>query len=43
MMAAPRPTAANSGVITAAYTATPVVGRVIQRAGALLGVIPDNK
>ena len=42
MMDAARPTAANSGVITAAFTAAPVVGRVIQRAGTLLGIIPDT-
>jgi cell division protein FtsI (penicillin-binding protein 3) len=42
MMDAPRPTAANSGVTTAAWTAAPVVGRVIQRAGTLLGIIPDT-
>jgi cell division protein FtsI (penicillin-binding protein 3) len=42
MMDAARPTEANSGVITAAYTAAPVVGRVIQRAGSLLGIIPDT-
>jgi cell division protein FtsI (penicillin-binding protein 3) len=41
MMDAARPTAANSGVITAAFTAAPVVARVIQRAGTLLGIIPD--
>jgi len=42
MMDAPRPTAANSGVTTAAYTAAPVVAHLIQRTGALLGVIPDS-
>ena len=42
MMDAARPTQANSGVITAAFTAAPVVGRVIQRSGALLGIIPDT-
>jgi cell division protein FtsI (penicillin-binding protein 3) len=42
MMDAARPTQADSGVITAAFTAAPVVGRVIQRAGSLLGVIPDT-
>lgn len=41
MMDAPRPTEANSFVTTAAYTAAPVVSRVISRAGPLLGVIPD--
>ena len=42
MMDAARPTPANSGVITAAFTAAPIVGRVIQRSGALLGIIPDT-
>jgi len=42
MMDAPRPTEANSFVTTAAYTAAPVVSRVIARAGPLLGVIPDT-
>jgi len=41
MMDAPRPTAANSMVTTAAYTAAPVVSRVIARVGPLLGIIPD--
>ncbi len=41
MMDAPRPTAANQGVTTAAYTAAPLVANVISRTGALLGVIPD--
>ena len=41
MIDAPRPTEANSFVTTAAYTAAPVVAHLIQRAGALLGVIPD--
>jgi len=42
MMDNPRPTEANSFVTTAAYTAAPVVAHLIQRAGALLGVIPDT-
>jgi cell division protein FtsI (penicillin-binding protein 3) len=42
MMDDPRPTAANSGVTTAAFTAAPVVAHLIQRAGALLGIIPDT-
>lgn len=42
MMDAPRANAANGGVTTAAMTSTPVVGRIIQRAGALLGVIPED-
>jgi cell division protein FtsI (penicillin-binding protein 3) len=42
MMDAPRPNAANSGVTTAAMTSAPVAGRIIQRIGALLGVIPET-
>jgi len=42
MIDAPRPTEANSFVTTAAYTAAPVVSRVISRAGPLLGVIPSD-
>jgi cell division protein FtsI (penicillin-binding protein 3) len=42
MIDAPRPSEANSGVTTAAYTAAPVVAHVIQRAGPLLGIIPDE-
>ena len=42
MMDAPRPTEANHGVTTAAFTAAPVVASVIARTGALLGVIPDE-
>ena len=42
MMDAPRPTAANQGVTTAAFTAAPVVASVVARTGALLGVIPDE-
>jgi cell division protein FtsI (penicillin-binding protein 3) len=41
MVDAPRPTEANSFVTTAAYTAAPVVSRLIARAGPLLGVIPS--
>lgn len=41
MMDAPQGTEANSFVTTAAYTAAPIVGRVISRSGPLLGVIPD--
>jgi len=41
MIDSPRPTEANSFVTTAAYTAAPVVSRVISRSGPLLGVIPD--
>ncbi|HYN46771.1 MAG TPA: penicillin-binding protein 2 [Allosphingosinicella sp.] len=42
MIDAPRPTEANSFVTTAAYTAAPVVSRVISRTGPLLGIIPDT-
>jgi cell division protein FtsI (penicillin-binding protein 3) len=42
MMDNPRPNAANSGVTTAAMTSAPVAARIIQRAGALLGVIPES-
>ena len=42
MMDAPRPTEANSFVTTAAYTAAPIVSRVISRTGPLLGVIPSQ-
>jgi cell division protein FtsI (penicillin-binding protein 3) len=42
MMDAPHATEANSFVTTAAYTAAPIVGRLIARAGPLLGVIPDS-
>ena len=42
MVDAPRPTEANSFVTTAAYTAAPIVSRVIARAGPLLGVIPSE-
>jgi cell division protein FtsI (penicillin-binding protein 3) len=42
MIDAPRPTEANSFVTTAAFTAAPVVAHLIQRAGALLGVIPSD-
>jgi len=42
MIDSPRPTAATSGQTTAAYTAAPIVARVIQRTGPLLGIIPDT-
>jgi len=41
MVDAARPTQANSFVTTAAYTAAPIVSRVISRIGPLLGIIPD--
>src|SRR5690606_19989116 len=42
MMDAPRPTEANSFVTTAAYTAPPIVSRVVSRIGPLLGARPDR-
>jgi cell division protein FtsI (penicillin-binding protein 3) len=41
MLDAPQRTEANLGQTTAAYTAAPVVSRVIARTGALLGVTPS--
>ena len=41
MMDSPKRVEANSFQTTAAYTAAPVVSRVISRTGAMLGVIPD--
>ena len=41
MIDAPRPTEANSFVTTAAFTAAPIVSRLIARTGPLLGIIPD--
>ena len=41
MIDSPHASAATSGQTTAAYTAAPVVGRVIARTGPLLGIIPD--
>ena len=41
MLDSPRPSAATSGQTTAAWTAAPVVARVITRTGPLLGIIPD--
>lgn len=41
MIDSARPSAATSGQTTAAWTAAPVVARVIQRTGPLLGIIPD--
>jgi cell division protein FtsI (penicillin-binding protein 3) len=40
MLDSPKPNA-NTPRTTAAWTAAPVVGRVISRTGALLGVTPD--
>ena len=41
MMDSPKRVQENSFQTTAAYTAAPVVSRVISRTGAMLGVIPD--
>jgi cell division protein FtsI (penicillin-binding protein 3) len=42
MMDSPKRVKENSFQTTAAYTAAPVVSRVISRTGAMLGVMPDN-
>ncbi|HTU10492.1 MAG TPA: penicillin-binding protein 2 [Allosphingosinicella sp.] len=42
MIDSARPTAATSGQTTAAWTAAPIVSRVIARTGPLLGIIPDT-
>ena len=41
MLDSPKRVTANSFQTTAAYTAAPVVSRVIMRTGAMLGVMPD--
>jgi cell division protein FtsI (penicillin-binding protein 3) len=43
MMDSPKRVQENSFQTTAAYTAAPVVSRVISRTGAMLGVIPDAR
>ena len=43
MLDSPKRVAENSFQTTAAYTAAPVVSRVISRTGAMLGVIPDDR
>ena len=43
MMDSAHRVAANSFQTTAAYTAAPVVSRVISRTGAMLGVVPDER
>jgi cell division protein FtsI (penicillin-binding protein 3) len=43
MLDAPKATADTFGFTTAAWTAAPVVSRLISRAGPLLGVIPDDR
>jgi cell division protein FtsI (penicillin-binding protein 3) len=42
MLDSPKGSAASSGQTTAAYTAAPVVAKVIARTGPMLGVYPDN-
>ena len=42
MLDSPKGSAASSGQTTAAYTAAPVVAKVIARAGPMLGIYPDN-
>lgn len=42
MLDSPKRVAENQFQTTAAYTAGPVVSRVIARTGAMLGVMPDN-
>jgi cell division protein FtsI (penicillin-binding protein 3) len=42
MMDAPRGNEETHYLTTAAWTAAPVVSRVISRVGPLLGVIPDS-
>ena len=43
MMDSPKRVEANQFQTTAAYTAAPVVSRVITRVGAMLGVMPDEQ
>ncbi|MGV3478873.1 MAG: peptidoglycan D,D-transpeptidase FtsI family protein [Sphingobium sp.] len=43
MLDAPKGTAETFGLTTAAWTAAPVVSKVIARTGPMLGVIPDEK
>jgi cell division protein FtsI (penicillin-binding protein 3) len=43
MLDSPIGNAESFGLTTAAWTAAPVVNRVIARTGAMLGVLPDNK
>jgi cell division protein FtsI (penicillin-binding protein 3) len=42
MLDSPKGSAASSGQTTAAYTAAPVVAKVIARTGPMLGIYPDN-
>jgi cell division protein FtsI (penicillin-binding protein 3) len=41
MLDSPKGNAESSGLTTAAYTAAPVVSKVISRTGPMLGVFPD--
>ena len=43
MLDSPKGTADTYGFTSAAWTAAPVVSRVISRTGAMLGVIPDDR
>jgi cell division protein FtsI (penicillin-binding protein 3) len=43
MLDSPKGSAASSGQTTAAYTAAPVVAKVIARTGPMLGVYPDQQ
>ena len=42
MLDSPKGSAASSGQTTAAYTAAPVVAKVIARTGPMLGIYPNN-
>ncbi len=42
MLDSPKGSARSSGQVTAAYTAAPVVAKVIARTGPMLGVFPDQ-
>jgi cell division protein FtsI (penicillin-binding protein 3) len=42
MLDSPVGTAATHGYTTAGWTAAPVVGKVVMRTGAMLGVVPDT-
>jgi cell division protein FtsI (penicillin-binding protein 3) len=43
MLDAPKGTADTFGFTTAAWTAAPVVSKVISRSGPMLGVLPDDR
>jgi cell division protein FtsI (penicillin-binding protein 3) len=42
MLDSPKGSAASSGQTTAAWTAAPVVGKVVARTGPMLGIFPDQ-